>query len=151
MKQLIRCAPCFAFFWASVLATGTAAADTFETYPQQVNCRLGMEQSSSDKQNIESVAHSCNEFEVLSPTERSLVNGACILGGRLSGWLYSFTAGDCQKDKAAALCRVTIPQANLEEITYFYRPHSAFTTFDATSDLFRESCDTLGGNYEELL
>lgn len=146
MKSLASTA-LIAFFASPV----RVLADSPKSYPANVHCELSLEsERGSSSTSIEEVARSCNEFNVQNQLEFSLVKGACILGGTLSGLLYSFGDGMCRSESAAALCRVPIDSIGREEVTWYFEPNTPQNDTPSHEDKFRASCDDLGGSFESL-
>lgn len=136
---------------AGVLAPVNAIANSPQAYPTNVSCELSLDvATSSDVTSIESVPRSCNEFRVQSELEFNLVKGACILGGTLSGLIYSFNDGLCHSQNAAALCRVQIQSTDIEEVTWYFEPNVPQNEKKSHEEDFRASCDGMGGKFEPL-
>ena len=143
----IASAAIMAFFASPV----NASADSSKNYPANVNCQLSLDSAlGSNSATIEEVARSCNEFNVQNELEFNLVKGACILGGTLSGLVYSFSDGMCQSESAAALCRVPIDSIGREEVTWYFEPNTPQNDTPSHEDKFRASCDDLSGSFESL-
>jgi hypothetical protein len=128
-----------------------ALAYAAQGYPKNVACQLSLEaSSSSDIASIEQVARTCNDFRVQNEFEFNLVKGACVLGGSLSGLLYSFSEVQCKSENAAALCRVPIPSTGTEELTWYFEPESSQEQSTSHDEKFQASCDNLGGIFTKL-
>jgi hypothetical protein len=99
---------------------------------------------------LEEVARSCNEFKVLNEVEFNLVKGACVLAGQLSALLFSFQEEACSILDASALCRVMLPDLNIEEVTWYFDPQINSDTGPANEQKFNANCRDLGGRFEKL-
>ena len=120
-------------------------------YPKNVGCQLSLDvTSSSDPVPIDAVARTCNDFRVQNEFELNFVKGACILGGTLSGLIYSFNESRCKSENAAAFCRVQIQSTGEEEVTWYFEPESSQGNAPTHEDKFRASCDDLGGIFTKL-
>jgi 1-aminocyclopropane-1-carboxylate deaminase/D-cysteine desulfhydrase-like pyridoxal-dependent ACC family enzyme len=96
------------------------------------------------------MARTCNEFRVQNELEFNFVRGACVLGGTLSGLIYSFSEGQCDSGKAVALCRVAIQGTDLEEVTWYLEPEKQLGEPGSHENKFKASCDQLGGVFYKL-
>lgn len=130
---------------------GKAMANVPRAYPLNVACQLALEASPGfDPETINNMARTCNEFRVQNELEFNFVRGACVLGGTLSGLLYSFNEGLCESGKAVALCRVSIQGTGQEEVTWYLEPEKQLGEPGSDENKFRASCDQLGGVFYKL-
>ncbi|MEN9825112.1 MAG: hypothetical protein RI953_857 [Pseudomonadota bacterium] len=130
---------------------GKAMANVARAYPVDVACQLALETAPAfDPATINNMARTCNEFRVQNELEFNFVRGACVLGGTLSGLIYSFSEGQCDSGKAVALCRVAIQGTDLEEVTWYLEPEKQLGEPGSHENKFKASCDQLGGVFYKL-
>lgn len=118
-------------------------------YPTVVSCSLTMAKVDTNIPDpFEQLPYSCNNFSVQNEEEYKFVEVGCRFAQVLQGSAFKVENAACKASHAYATCRVMLGDQNPEPIdTYYFLGKDRSNSRDAQEEMFRNSCDTLGGQF----